>query len=223
MNIAVALLVGCISTLVITWLLAPQMNGLSSPPETLESFETDTGIWWHGTWSLRGAKVSTLLFEGPSGSIQIERLPSPEQRERLRLYAEVQALADEQGVASSDVRMFSRVESGWPFFSLRKDVARILMPGSGPIRVARGELILSSGHVFPYHPRLGGLLANIVIYAIGPWVLMTVAIPIRRLLRRRRGRCEWCAYSLSTLRSSVCPECGRSQGSGSGAQTGAER
>ena len=54
----------------------------------------------------------------------------------------------------------------------------------------------------------GRLLASILLY-LGPiWLVYGLYPSVRRYLRRRRGCCGECAYSLKGLNTTTCPECG---------------
>jgi hypothetical protein len=53
-----------------------------------------------------------------------------------------------------------------------------------------------------------GMIANVLIYFTGfaaPWWFAD----LRRAIRRRRGACTRCGYSLAGDRTGVCPECGQ--------------
>lgn len=54
----------------------------------------------------------------------------------------------------------------------------------------------------------GPYCANVAIYALGLTVLRLVPPWLRRWVRRRRGCCLKCGYSLTGNASGICPECG---------------
>jgi hypothetical protein len=54
----------------------------------------------------------------------------------------------------------------------------------------------------------GRLLASILLYLVPIWFAFGLYPRARRYLRRRRGCCGECAYSLKGLNTTTCPECG---------------
>ena len=65
----------------------------------------------------------------------------------------------------------------------------------------------------PLRPIWPGFAANTLIYAALMWLLLAVPFRLRKLRRKRQGRCIKCGYDLrghsSDSQSPVCPECGR--------------
>ncbi len=63
--------------------------------------------------------------------------------------------------------------------------------------------------ILPYHVYWPGLLANTAFFG-AIWLIPLALVPaVRRVHRRRRGRCVVCAYDLSaTPIEAPCPECG---------------
>jgi hypothetical protein len=55
-------------------------------------------------------------------------------------------------------------------------------------------------------PVFPGFLINTVFYAAILWLLFLTPITARRIIRRRRGLCEKCAYPIGV--SPICTECG---------------
>ena len=58
----------------------------------------------------------------------------------------------------------------------------------------------------PMTPLYPGFLINTLFYAAIIWLLFFAPFAAQRMLRRRRGLCERCAYQIGT--SPVCTECG---------------
>lgn len=51
-----------------------------------------------------------------------------------------------------------------------------------------------------------GFLMNAVLYAAGLWLFLVAPFTVRRLVRRRSGRCVHCGYLIGS--NEVCTECG---------------
>ncbi|MDY7109254.1 MAG: hypothetical protein SYC29_11525, partial [Planctomycetota bacterium] len=63
--------------------------------------------------------------------------------------------------------------------------------------------------VLPLRPMWPGFLINTLFYAAVLWLLIPGPFMLRRLIRRRRGRCVKCGYDLrGALPGAGCPECG---------------
>lgn len=63
--------------------------------------------------------------------------------------------------------------------------------------------------VLPLTPVWPGLAANTACYAASLWLLSSVHLTLRRLLRLRRNHCPICNYNRQGLPPSTpCPECG---------------
>jgi hypothetical protein len=60
----------------------------------------------------------------------------------------------------------------------------------------------------PLMPIFPGFAINTIFYAAIVWVLFAVPGAIRRRVRRKRGQCAACGYSLRENPSEKCPECG---------------
>lgn len=60
----------------------------------------------------------------------------------------------------------------------------------------------------PFRPEVGGLVLNPLIYATAWLALKSLHSILVGHLRRRRGRCAACGYSLDGISDQGCPECG---------------
>jgi hypothetical protein len=63
--------------------------------------------------------------------------------------------------------------------------------------------------VLPLRPVWPATLVNTLFYAAALWVVVRAPRAVRGALRRRRGRCAFCAYDLRGTSHDACPECGR--------------
>ncbi len=100
---------------------------------------------------------------------------------------------------------------GWPMLSARSSTW--VGPTDGAISTdgyALDEAIMGQDRlalrVVPLRPLFAGFIINTLFYALLLWVLFATPFAARRMLRRRRGQCETCAYPIGV--SSVCTECG---------------
>lgn len=65
---------------------------------------------------------------------------------------------------------------------------------------------LTGSDILPLRPILTGSIINILFYTMLLWLLFFAPFTARRMLRRRRGVCEKCAYPVGV--NSNCTECG---------------
>jgi hypothetical protein len=64
---------------------------------------------------------------------------------------------------------------------------------------------------FPVQPLWRGFLINTIFYAAIVWFLFFAPGAVRRRVRRKRGQCAACGYSMRGAVSEKCPECGGEQ------------
>lgn len=62
--------------------------------------------------------------------------------------------------------------------------------------------------VLPTRVSLRGMTVNTVVYGATWWLILSAFGLLRARRRRKRGLCSACGYSLHSLTSERCPECG---------------
>jgi len=91
----------------------------------------------------------------------------------------------------------STLEAGWPLSALR----------GLWLRSSRSGVVTFSRNLsMPARPLWPGFAINTLFYAGVLWVLLAGPFALRRMIRKRRGRCAQCAYPIG--QSPVCTECG---------------
>jgi hypothetical protein len=95
-----------------------------------------------------------------------------------------------------------RMESGRVVDHDRRGILEI-----GPDSVG----VLTKARWLPITPRFPGFAINTIFYAAIVWGLFAVPGAVRRRIggvRRKRGQCAACGYSLQGIAGGKCPECG---------------
>lgn len=122
--------------------------------------------------------------------------------------------------SNSDARHIEA--SGWPLPALSAE-PRWSTPGQLTIRsgislgserpVNRFFVFQRSQRVLPLMPVWHGLVLDTTLWSVAWFALLFMPGSVRRAWRRRRGVCEWCAYSRSGIAAEAkCPECGEAVG-----------
>ena len=107
---------------------------------------------------------------------------------------------------------------GWPMRSLeaRNDETNAKYQWYWGFTLTRaasqfGAVHLGDMKVLPLKPIWPGFAINTIFYAAIVWFLSFAPGAIRRRIggvRRKRGQCASCGYSLRDITSEKCPECG---------------
>jgi hypothetical protein len=124
-------------------------------------------------------------------------------------------LADPHNVETRDAQA-----CGWPSFAFRS-VTLIESPHGTPKSLGTLDIGLSTRtlpwpspikppHYLSVRPIWPGFAINTIFYAAIVWVLFFAPGMVRRRLRRKRGQCAACGYSLRGIAGGKCPECGAS-------------
>lgn len=109
---------------------------------------------------------------------------------------------------------------GWPWRAFQTGVHHTDSPGrtTTPMVSLTGGLTLWTNggqehldrFALPLFPLWPGFFLNTLVFAAGLAVLWHVPVSVRRMSRRRAGRCLGCGYNIDRLET--CPECGRPGG-----------
>ena len=113
----------------------------------------------------------------------------------------------------------ARLRSGWPCQAIQSSVWRFGVSPQSPVFVEaiaielkpKTELqeewqFLFPDRMLPLRPLWPGFAVNTLFYTGVLWMLSCGPFALRRMIRKRRGRCPACAYPIGT--SEVCTECG---------------
>jgi hypothetical protein len=128
-------------------------------------------------------------------------------------------------VGSSIPPFVDEVRSGWPVLSLRgefwcgkRDWAGWWHGRQNDADQSHGLIQIGGGNVdpkeqrrIPLFPIWRGFAFNTLFYTAILWLLIAGPFVLRRLIRRRRGRCPRCGYDLRGATPGAgggCPECG---------------
>lgn len=121
---------------------------------------------------------------------------------------------------SSPSYLVQEHRSGWPMRSMVWDITTT-MDSANPQTIKRAQYIIRvpfgtasapSSLIVPGAIIPAGFAANAAFFSSPIWLPFLVwtclIVPLRRLARRRQGRCPDCGYDPGTP-TTTCPECGR--------------
>ena len=224
----VCLCLGAITTLAVAWVLAcvaqPQLRKTAGLDGWIVSCrqvwcETDSTVWL------------VTLHTAP-GALQLDSKPLRTNADRSVWLAAIdpKVLADE-GVPRFSNLLRRRYESidpqtqitdqvrGWPMLALYYTTfdsnMRYWTPGWKPKpATTSGAINLQSlwpdapDRLLPLQPLLLGFVVDCLFYGSAWFVLASLPIGLRHLIRRWRGVCTRCGYDLRHADHAACPECG---------------
>lgn len=99
-------------------------------------------------------------------------------------------------------------EAGWPWLCLHGEHHFGDSVSDDGLRsaVMIPFALRNENRVVPIQPIAAGFALNTLLYAAALWLLFGFPLECRRAVRRWRGRCIKCGYTL--LDNAICPECG---------------
>jgi hypothetical protein len=117
---------------------------------------------------------------------------------------------------SPDDRVVHVVTAGWPLACVTGERRRIGSTTwqSGVVEPPSilMQLRVKPKRVLPLRPLWLGLVADCGLFAAGAWLVVPGPLALRRVLRRRGGRCPSCGYIVRHADHDACPECGAPSG-----------
>lgn len=217
-RVAVALGLGLLTTLGVTWYFASRERAMSvfADPGTGRVGE-GVPCWRVRTWAFVGYTTQNCSPVYTEGEARVER-PYPGAIQAWSMAAAPPAPDLLNGAGDRDYVWFGETAAGWPFKALRGWVKydgradRSQHPNYAVEEHGWWAFTLR-GRDFrlPVQPVWSGLLGNTLLAGLAWWVVLLAPGVARRGLRRVRGRCVGCGYSREGLgEGQACPECGRS-------------
>ncbi|HVP73470.1 MAG TPA: hypothetical protein VMS30_07000 [Phycisphaerales bacterium] len=228
MSVGIACLaLGLVSTILSALLCALLVNVADSTgwgDITGQSFQgPGYRVWWVERHSEPGALRLTSRWIGGGQEIGLPGIPpSPSAQECVPTWAPF--LQPRTGVDLDQVQVIADAR-GWPvpafcggFETWRSEprdasvkISRTFHASVLPRFSANGELSASRTRLIPLNPIWSGLVIDALFFTAG-WCSLTLILAgpgvLKRSLRRHRGACLACGYSLRGIASERCPECG---------------
>jgi hypothetical protein len=220
--IVLFLTIGFITMLAISWMLA-----ISTSPRSIPRFNITSGVEmtayyderYDTIWAFNSSRTVAAI-----GMVCGNHGPAPEQGWALA------SIAREHDVERSEIPAWSVMHTGdeagvfagvyiehafgWPMLAMaqrfKTDRSSGRLLHADGLHLPEGLHRLGPGEYVPLRLIWLGAAVNSALYG---WMFFAVwAFPgiVRRLQRRRRGRCSACGYDLRATRSGRCPECGAS-------------
>jgi hypothetical protein len=210
LKLFVLLLAGAIINVVVAWGCAARADFIVGRIE-YGSFERANEIAVRGLMSQCGARRAVInSWPKESAPERVRALPSLDQLPNW-----IESVLDESRFALKPDAFgrprFALADAfGLPWLSLgcSWQDEYVLLTG---VRLDDTGAFYNSETVraFPLRPLWPGFAINTIFYAAVLWVLFAVPGAIRKRVRRKRGQCAACGYSLrGTPEIDKCPECG---------------
>lgn len=214
-RIALALLLGAITTVAVAWSLA-FLIAVNQPFDEVEPVEAKqwlSDIDWY-VWRedrIGTTFVSTMRLKMKNEQHELRRSePSPD--DLLPSWSGLRQISPE--FISDDVvsEVRSAEARGWPMLALWRDaggkLSRRPIEPSGGIILPLENRAIDYERALPLYLLWPGILVDSVFYATLWFAVLAVPVATRRAIRRTRGRCPRCGYNLRGEFDDGCPECG---------------
>ena len=209
---------GMLTACAIAWVFAMRTNVRGAP-----RFNLHTGSYMHGYRSPENGEIWLINQNVGTGVVEmsIGRAPmaadSPAtdlRVERMLTAREISSWSITRNRQPADSLPQRCIEQafGWPMLCLWQrhelDSVTERFLATNAIRVPREWRGLGGGQFLPTRPIWIGLLINTAIFAWLWFALFSCPGMVRKRIRKLKGRCPNCGYSLHAAISNRCPECG---------------
>ena len=227
-RIMVCLCLGAITTIVVAWVLA-----CFAQPELHKTAGLDGWIVSsRQVWYKADSSVWIVRLHIAPGALQLDSRPLRTNADRSVWLAAIdpEVLADEGVPRWSNLlrRRFDSIDPqtqrtdqvrGWPMLALYSTT--FVNNGGNWFLDSKPRTVTTTGAIklqtvwpdgpdrlLPLQPLLVGFVVDCLFYGSAWFVLASLPIGLRHLIRRWRGVCRRCGYDLRHADHRVCPECG---------------
>ena len=205
-----SLLLGVITTVAVAWIFAALIELDYVDPADVDYYLVRAGESDHGWFvieiPLPGGSIATAV---PMGFLDEAMFGGMADEYEIR--APSYWIADFFVEANKD-QLFSRISFGWPLSALYAGFHAPVEAAPLGIEDLPGIIDWDApglGQLYlPYYPAWPGFTINTACWASVWWVVFLLLSVTRRRIRKARGQCLHCGYSLRNLASPRCPECG---------------
>ena len=218
-RIAICLVLGVLTTVVVTWAIAMETDFRNPPAAATGPQRYDTPsdqlCWSFSTWRrvLVTQVVSSVWGRFPADDAEhLHARGSRVGHDKPPMWTIMRRPKD---FTFEDliILRFEERAFGWPMRAMRYEkrsrltsVLRLVVIGG--LEIPPQGQRFGPGPFLPTNVIWSGLLLNTVFYA-GVWCVLLIAPNMAAgCLRRRRGVCPTCGYDLRGNLSAGCPECG---------------
>jgi hypothetical protein len=218
---------GAIVNIAVAWSHALMFDAVDSPKSTtFESVVPDHGVWYVDQEQQFGSTFINALYRSmeylhDTASWDLTQIDANQAKTTVPAgipwwvrHRESRFAPD---TSRKDAWRYLGEARGFPVVAMQQEFEMRHLPDGG--RFFNTDFVVHGGIPFahgihtprslPFRPIWPGFLINTLVYAALLWLIFLAPFAARRMLRRRRGLCEKCAYPVGTWGgSSVCTECG---------------
>lgn len=232
-RIGVCLILGCLTTLVVAWVLAVRVVVPVSPgpvtPDLGMYLGVDGGYWWYTVQRRpgltvvvreRGRRVGVIAdYDRIVPSIRFpwhgHEVPVPMPfvtTAQIGPVNDIPAWARQPRLdpAAAIPVVTAASARGWPCRAVwyEATMSRTTRVNNGGIDLPQSFRDLGPGPVLPLRVIPVGLAVDAALYGSAWMLLLAVPGLVRRVTRHHQGQCVECGYDLRHVVHNRCPECG---------------